>query len=446
MRPRSRRLVALASLVFLVRAVFALAVIPPWQHPDEPQHFEAIRTIAIAPRLDFTKRADPAVEQEIFQSMAAFGWWRHVGQPEPVTVPPSFAEDPYFVKVSVQGVLDAPPVYYAIAAGLVRALGLRDLLVQLYAVRVLSVVFGLATLWLVWAGTRQLFESVEIAAGVTGLLAVHPQFLLSATSANPDALVNLLAALIYWQFARLATGRQVYGSFGVILLAAVAAVFTKRSGAPLLVMAGVAAAWLLIAMTRRGGRHLIASASLVALAVAAGAGVVWYGGPEIARLSREWSHVTNARVEANPLSLAYGWTFTVTLLRSAWLWFGWMSYPSPAAWMIGPVILTVAAVTGSALAVARTNDLTVRRGLIVAGLLVLVQIAAVGVIFYARGRLAQGRYLFPAIGPWLVLVWIGVAAWWPERLRRWAGVVLIGAVCLLDAAGWWLYLVPTYAR
>lgn len=423
-----------------------MAVIPPWQHPDEPQHFAAVRAIAQAPRLDLTLRTAPAVEREISVSMAASAWWRHVGQPDPQDADRVFWGDPYLAKSGVLGVLYAPPVYYAIVGGGVRLGGLTDLMVQLRAAREVSALFGLLTLWAVWAGTRRLFGSAEIAAGASGLLAVHPQFVLAATAANPDSLVNLLAAIIYWQFASIVTGQRVSLSFGVLLVAALLATFTKRIGAPVLVMAGVAAVWLLVTAMRRSRRLLAASGALVALAAAAAIWLAWSGGPEVARLASEWRRATSAPVEADPLSPVFLWTFTTTLVRSCWLWFGWMAYPAPWEWMIVPWIVTGGAIGGAAIALVRGRDPVVRRGLIVAGLFVAVQVAAVLVTFYARGRLAQGRYLFPAIGPWLVLVWIGVAQWWPARLRRWSGPLLVAAFALLDFTGWWLYIVPTYAR
>lgn len=437
---------AIVSLLFLLRAALALAVIPPWQHPDEPQHFDAVRAVALAPRLDSSLRTDPEVEREILESMAAFGWWGHAGKPDPVTIPKLFGEDPDSFAMSIAVPRTYPPVYYAASATLLRGLGFRDLLVQFYAVRLLSVVFGLVTLWAVWAATRRLFGCDEIAAGVLALLVVHPQFVLTATAANPDALVNLLAALIYWQFAAIATGHCVYVAFSTMFVAALLAAFTKPIGAPLLAVAFVAALWLLVVTMRRGGRQLAAGAFVVVLAIAAGFALAWFGWPEVVKLTRGWRLAARAPMEADPLSLTHLWTFTVTLVRSSWLWFGWMAYPAPAAWMTVPWIVTIAAIGGAVLALIRTRDSTMRRGLIVASLFVLIQIGAVGVTIYSRGRLAQGRYLFPAIGPWLALVWVGVLAWWPARWRKAAGAILIAAFCVLDFTGWWLYIVPTYAR
>lgn len=446
MRPRTGEVLALTALVFLLRAAFAMAVIPPWQHPDEVQHFAAVRAIAQAPRLGIRLRTDPAVEQEISVSMADFGWWGHVGQADPVDANRVFWDDPYLAKAGVLGVLYAPPVYYAVAGGSLHVVGLTDLLLQLRAARAFSVVIGLLTLWAVWAGTWQLFGSAETAAGASGLLALHPQFVLASTAANPDSLVNLLAAVIYWQFASIVTGHRANLSFGVLTVAALVAVFTKRLGAPLLVVAGIAAIWLLVVTMRRSRYRLIISTSLVALTVVAGLALLWFGGPEVARIANDWSRATNAPLEADPLSWSFLQTFIVTLVRSSWLWFGWMAYPAPNAWMIVPWIVTVAAIGGAVLALVRTRDGAVRRGLIVGGLFVVIQLAVVLVTFYARGRLAQGRYLFPAIGPWLALVWVGVLAWWPAKFQKAVGALLIAAFCVLDFTGWWLYIVPTYAR
>lgn len=443
------RLAWLALLVLLVRGLFALALVPPWQQPDEPQHFEAAWAIARSPSFDLRVRTDTAIEVEIFESMARHDWWAHVAETR-ATKPRSFTEDPYFSRIQVEGVHDAPPVYYAVTAALLRLSAMRDLVTGLYLARACSLVLGLLTLGAVWAGSRQLLPaSPEVAAGVIGVVALHPQFLLVATSANPDALVNLFGAVIYWQLACLARHAHAVRALIVIIVAAALAVFTKRSGAPLGVVAAAALVWLIAASLRRGRRALAAGLAVTALAAGVVAALWLAGSDEMERLVREWSHVIRAPLEENPLSVAFLWTFTITLVRSAWLWFGWMAYPAPAGWTAAASAVTVAGLVGVPRLVVRANRQGRQacwRAVGVAGLMAVIQLASILVTFYARGRLAQGRYFFPAIGPWLVLVCLGWTAWWPERLKHRAAAMLVGTVWVLDLVGWWVYVVPTYAR
>src|SRR5436190_260988 len=72
---------------------------------------------------------------------------------------------------------------------------------ELIAIRAISAVFGLATLWVCWCATRESLGQTG-AAIVTALLALHPQFAVVATTASPDALINLAGACVWWMAIR----------------------------------------------------------------------------------------------------------------------------------------------------------------------------------------------------------------------------------------------------
>src|SRR5262245_56593322 len=140
--------------------------------------------------------------------MERFDWSRHIFRPTPDPPYETFAEDPFFGRVP-EGMVHMPPVYYALATPWLRmSASSTTLLDQYRAARRLSVVFGLLTLWCLWAAVKQLTGSGMAAGSVTAMLALHPQFLLMATAVNPDALVNLFGAIVFWQVARLADDRQ----------------------------------------------------------------------------------------------------------------------------------------------------------------------------------------------------------------------------------------------
>jgi len=44
--------------VFVLRALLAIAIVPPWQNPDEPQHFEFVHILARQEQLDLSERRD----------------------------------------------------------------------------------------------------------------------------------------------------------------------------------------------------------------------------------------------------------------------------------------------------------------------------------------------------------------------------------------------------
>ena len=92
LRRRGWFVVLLAALALLACRIFlALALIPPWQQPDEPTHVARVEQqrnrIAL---LDGSP--DPAREGEILQSMASYDWWEHRGRgwETPTIIPKDF--------------------------------------------------------------------------------------------------------------------------------------------------------------------------------------------------------------------------------------------------------------------------------------------------------------------------------------------------------------------
>ena len=77
-----------------------------------------------------------------------------------------------------------------------------------------------------------------MAAGALAIGALHPQFLLASISVNADVLVNFWGAFVWWQAARVMTGHRRAVSIILMLVGAVAAIFTKRIG---MILLGVAA-------------------------------------------------------------------------------------------------------------------------------------------------------------------------------------------------------------
>ena len=80
--------------------------------------------------------------------------------------------------------------------------------------------------------------------------------------------------------------------------------------------------------------------------------------------------------------------------------------------------------------------------------LALVTLAAqAGAVYWMYYRLAngsQGKSLFPALVPTLVLLWVGVAAWVPDRYRAAAAVALVAVLALFDLSVWTLVAIPAY--
>ena len=439
-----RRLLALIVAVFVCRALFALAVVPLWQHPDEPQHLEFIRILARQDRLDLSERSDVELQRNILASMREHGWWRHYSERAPSPLPDSFAEIPE----RIWGVGTSPPAYYLLGAAALKATRAESLVGQHQVLRWMALLLAVPTLLCVWAGARVLF-GVQVATGATLLLALHPQFVLMSTAVNPDVLVNLCGAVLWWQGARLLTGApaptRAATSMALMTVATVVGILTKRVAAPLLLMLvivpmvavsfGRPTAW------RTTWRAV--GAAVVGLGLVGLAGLFWFG-EEAARLGEYWSYLVRFSWSDEASDLGFFERFTTVLFDSFWLMAGWLTHPAPSAWLATVRVLSVAALVGCLIGVRRQGMAMWRAGLVLAGVLVAIQTAGVYVGLYANGLGPQGRYLFPVIGPFMALFWIGLHGWWPRRLWPAVSATLVALMLALDAIAWAGVLVPAY--
>ena len=372
--------------------------------------------------------------------MATHGWWRHFDEAEPSPLPANFSE----VRGRYMGVATSPPVYYLVGAAALKLTRQDSLVGQYYTLRWMALALAVPALLCIWAGTRRLF-GVHVATGATLLTALHPQFVLMSTAVNPDVIVNLCGAVVWWQAARLVTGGPAAASMVLMACATLIAVFTKRVAVPLVLMLGVVPL-VAVRFGRSGGWRAVAP---TVGAVAGGmvlmglAGVVWLD-DEVARLRDYWAYLMTFSWSDQARSWAFFQRFTTQLFDSFWLVAGWLKYPAPPAWMTTVRLLTVGALVGCLIGARRPWMAQWRAGLVLAAALLGTQIAGVYVGLYMNGFGGQGRYLFPAMGPFMALFWIGIHGWWPQRW--WPSVSAVAAALMfaLDAMSWVAVLLPAY--
>ncbi|HNB52382.1 MAG TPA: hypothetical protein PK530_10585 [Anaerolineales bacterium] len=145
------RFLALSLSLALVHGVVYVFLLPPWQHYDEPAHFENVWLWASTGRAPQNETPDLVFRQKLVQSMLANGFYRGA-------TPPDFAQ--VQAGATVYGLeysqLNEPPLYYGFVSLPVRFLQTHNPAVMLIAARLMSVSLFLLTIFCIWGITREL--------------------------------------------------------------------------------------------------------------------------------------------------------------------------------------------------------------------------------------------------------------------------------------------------
>lgn len=434
-------MIAAVTVLFAAQCLVAIAIIPPWQNPDEPQHIMTTRlVVAHGSNFDLERDLDRESERTIIASMARHGWWRHYGMATPDPLPETFEEGPATVVGQYFGPLGGGSrMYYSAIATVLTIVTIDDVIAQLYLMRVISVLAGALTLLCVWSGTRRVAGD-EGAVVVTTILALHPQFVLVSTSASPDAFVNLAGALVWRQIAVLATSEVALGDLAWLWMGAIAAFMLRRLGAPLVALAfvvTVVVGWRALHGSRRWHGAAVAAALTAAIAVTALLAAVsdFNRALEFVRFDPARSLTTSvSRAAQLP-------AFFDMMYRTFWLAAGWLRYQGPWWWHVATVGLCAIAALGVFGSVRRF-----RPSVVLAAVAVAIQV--IPVVAYHFGILEsgpQGRYLFPVLAPLLFLLWVG----WRDVMTRFvpvpaAAVSLVTVVTLLNISAWGAVVLPAF--
>jgi len=427
---------AAATVVLVSRMLLSDVIVPPWQQPDEPIHVSAAEVWRS--RISDEDAADRGRQAEIIESMIRHGWWRHYQAPLPPGLPPTrfAATGVVFQAIGLEPESSsyAPP-YYATVGWLLSLAPRAGVERDLYVMRVVSMLFAVGTLWVGFLGSRLALGTAG-AATVTSLLAVHPQFAISSTTAAPDAVVNCAGAILWWQTLSALRQASVVRSLAIVWLVAFAAAAIDRLG---IALVPIAFAVTVVVVAQRRRWREAAAVSVVAV-VAIGAAIATV--PAIRdplRISLGEALVPSAPGDA----LEFTVRFVRFLFTSWWYSLGWGQYFAPQWWVACAAAITAIA----ALGVARhsfTCSAATRRILTLAAMNIACFLVALGWVFLRVRVGAQGRYLFPVIIPTLSLMAVGTTAWLPERLRRVGSASLVAAVAVLDLCAWILVALPAY--
>ncbi len=396
------RWVRILLILYVVLGTLYAICTPPWQAPDEPAHYNYIRTLA-------EERALPVIEAGDYDQ-------EYLGRLTSQKFPPELSIAPLRYEDH------QPPLYYLLAVPVYLLFG-----GALIPLRLFSVVLGLLLLTVVHRLTRDLFpDRPFLALTATTLIALLPQHVAVTAAVNNDVLAELVLAVALWLAIRPDPRPWLLGAVvGLALL-------TKTT-------AYVALPVALLALWWDEGQHTMRYAAaqtgriLLAVLLLAGPWLVRngtiYGWADPLGLARH-----NAVVQGQPRTaewlaqygpLGLAGRFLRTTFQSFWGQFGWMGVPLHPP--VYPALAVLSALLGLGFLAwwldRRRPRLTPlqRRGAVL--LTLSATLTVLSYLWYNRTFVQhQGRYLFPALIPLALAGALGLE-WGTERRT---GVLLLG--------------------
>ena len=454
---RSIRII-LVTVALLHGALYAV-VMPPWQAPDEVAHFEYSHLLAALRRPISSSDDSTALEQDIIRSLYQFHAWTYRYQPPPAPVPQRLDQTLF----GYSRTLDRFSLTYVVYAIASWPFLRQDIVIQLYAMRLASVVMAAMVVLLTFETARLVAPNrLELALAASGLLIFLPQHTFITATVSDGNLAELASSACIFLIVRMWCRGLNWWQVAASLVFAVAAILSKATAYFLVVLVlfvGPALVWrwqTRPAVEQSGAWRRVALGGLVI----GGLGAVLIPvllfvpplhfisgmiGRNIARLADIGSYF---------LSLNTGGQFSTALwatFESFWATFGWMAVWLPQA--VYAVLLCLTLVSLGSLiwhlvrlphgAEPEKSTYAVLALAAVLAIAVLVSwfvFSPVGITYF------QGRYIFGAIVPIAIILAGGWLALAPQRFQRQAAVAIVVAMMLFDAAAIFNLVWPYFYR
>lgn len=445
-------LVAILVGFALVGGVYAW-LLPPFEGPDEPQHFAYVEWLAQGKGFPPQGEAawDTPVEQEAGQPplyyLLASLPARLVGVTNPAAV---FHPNPHFIGPFPRTMADNDNRALPYPGD---ARPLRGGWLAFYLARGLSLSFGLLLIISTYGLARQVAPAVpEIALAAAFLVAFTPQVLFISSVVSNDVPAAACSALVLWLLARLLRQEPSYRRAvvlgGVLGLATLTKVSTLALGAP--VAAGLVWLWF---RQRPEARRTPQSATYLILVATSWLIVAgwWYG--------RSWAlygapfgleaHDQTPWAITDPSALTGFIPRWLEVFRSFWLAYGWGEI-RPGGWAYTVIgVFTLAAAVGWGKLAWRVLikksrvyprhprsvfdivTVTILAILVLATLVILILLE----MWMRRVNAPLGRLLFPAVAPIIILLVLG---WQALHRQLWvAAGLFLAALSVLAPLFLW---------
>ncbi|MGE5340571.1 MAG: hypothetical protein ACM3SY_03735 [Candidatus Omnitrophota bacterium] len=390
-------------LIGLGIGLFHVFVVPPFQGPDEVQHF----LYSAAHATD--KTTIRHIEAQTLQLLKQSKWFHFVGIGPGWENIRRISDIPFVFHFDPDKASSRNTAFHLLYGKILQLSGIKDPLSAFYFLRLISTFFYLVFLMLVFYFFKRHFPGRWVVL-FTGLLVVF-QLGTIMNAVNYDVLMVLVGSLFFMgSFRYLYFGKSL--DFLFLMLLAAAAVLIKLTGFIFLIYL------LLLPVLRikpRPGSGIkwlqYPAMTLIVLILAFG----WlnYLLPErfftlYSQLAKLWNDLSVSLTAQGEKALNAG--FFNSMIDSFYFCTGWMGFKLNAAWYIAIKVFLAIAAIGLLMALffkKMRAAVLEKKWLLYTGVALALQVFATW-LYYGHMPLSQGRYVYPLILPAIVIVYSGL--------------------------------------
>lgn len=452
-------------------------IVPLWQAPDEPSHFEYIKLIL--ERRTFPKEGDVSIRirKEIVTSLIEQDAGRYMPG---FVIPREALKAPEPPEIPGPSQLVHPPLYYLLNALILLPLQYQGIATQAYSARLVSVALSALVVLVALLTARELFpEEPFLTLGIPTLVLFIPAHTFMTSTINNDHLAELICSLfVYLSVRAFRRGISLWSAlpFGLLMLLGI---WTKATAVVMIPFAGAGLLLSLpgrIASRSRGWRWaflglvVAMGVGIIAMAVDFRAGeavpetsaVSWDVKPWVYRVARDWLHLRLDPAVVHSLvdwrrSIQYRQLYLTEmklLFETFWARFGVRYLGLDSLWYVVVAVVNLASVAGLALfATRRWRDGKHRlaswqvKSLLylfactaITSVVVVLRIHPLGPSSY----LPHARYLYVGIVPVATLFMVGLREIIPPRWHHLGFLTWVSCLFLFDTVCLLGYVVPFF--
>lgn len=212
-------LILILLVFFLVRGLIFASVIPPWQAPDEPLHYDYIHYLSIEKKWPVLGKV--AICRQVKNSLRGYYFSPIISEKMPyrlkkdLDIPENYSgptkhdtrTSKYGMILKFNGkgrapnqIIQHPPLYYIIGAFFyLLFLKFLSFTAQIWFLRIFSVILGFATVYIGWLSAKLLFEKQPfLQYALVGFLALQPMFGYIFSVINNDSLTIFLFSFLFY--------------------------------------------------------------------------------------------------------------------------------------------------------------------------------------------------------------------------------------------------------